>query len=211
MAKKEENKKTEAKKVAAPKEAKAPKAAKSNAGQARLEVEYRKNIIDSLKKEFGYTNPMQIPKLSKIVLNMGIGEATKDAKLVDHAVRDLTAISGQKPLVNKAKKSIATFKLREGMPIGTKVTLRGKRMFEFLDRLVNIALPRIRDFRGLSTKSFDGSGNITLGLKEQIIFPEIEYDKIDKVRGLDITIVTTAKNKEEGVALLKGFNIPFYN
>lgn len=222
MAKKEENKKVETAKkapAAAPKEAKAtkaPKAAKtaeksSNSGIARLEQEYRSKIIDSLKKEFGFTNPMQVPKLTKIVLNMGIGEATKDAKLVEHAVRDLTAISGQKPLVNKAKKSIATFKLREGMPIGTKVTLRGKRMFEFLDRLVNIALPRIRDFRGLNSKAFDGRGNITLGLKEQIIFPEIEYDKIDKVRGMDITIVTTAKNKEEGAALLKGFNIPFYN
>jgi large subunit ribosomal protein L5 len=182
----------------------------SNAKElARLEVEYRNAIIPALKKEFGLTNPMQVPKLTKIVINMGIGEATKDAKLVDNAVKDLTAIAGQKPVVTKAKKSIATFKLREGMPIGTKVTLRGKKMFEFLDRFVNIALPRIRDFRGFSAKSFDGKGNITIGLKEQIIFPEIEYDKTDKVRGLDITIVTTATNKEHGVALLKGFNIPF--
>lgn len=178
---------------------------------ARLEAVYRDVIISSLKKDFGLTNPMQVPKLTKIVLNMGIGEATKDSKLVDNAVKDLTAIAGQKPVITKAKKSIATFKLREGMPIGTKVTLRGKKMYEFLDRFVNIALPRIRDFRGFNAKSFDGKGNLTIGMKEQIIFPEIEYDKTDRVRGLDITIVTTAPNKDQGVALLKGFNIPFYN
>ena len=160
-------------------------------------------------EEFKYTNPMQVPKLDKIVVNMGVGEAVQDGKKVDAAVGNLTAIAGQKPIVTKAKKSIATFKLREHMPIGCKVTLRRQRMFEFLDRLITIALPRVRDFRGVSPKSFDGRGNYALGLKEQLVFPEIDYDQIDAVRGMDIVIVTTAKTDAEAKALLAGFQMPF--
>jgi large subunit ribosomal protein L5 len=177
----------------------------------RLQEHYEKVVRPALMKEFGYENPMQVPRLEKIVLNMGVGEATQDAKKVDAAVGDLATITGQKPVVTRSKKSIATFKLRENMAIGAKVTLRRQRMFEFLDRLVNIALPRVRDFRGVSGKSFDGRGNYALGLKEQLVFPEINYDKVDTVRGMDIVIVTTAKTDAEAKALLKGFNMPFAN
>ena len=178
---------------------------------ARLQDHYRKTVREALTKEFGYTNPMQVPKLDKIVINMGVGEATADSKKINLAVAELTAIAGQKPVITKARKSIATFKLREGMAIGCKVTLRRQQMYEFLDRLVNIALPRVRDFRGVSGKSFDGRGNYTLGLKEQLVFPEIDYDKVDKVRGMDIVICTTAKTDAEAKALLKGFDMPFNN
>ena len=178
---------------------------------ARLQEHYQKVVRDALTKEFGYTNPMQVPKLDKIVINMGVGEATADSKKINLAVAELTAIAGQKPVITKARKSIATFKLREGMAIGCKVTLRKQHMYEFLDRLVNIALPRVRDFRGISGKSFDGRGNYTLGLKEQLVFPEIDYDKVDKVRGMDIVICTTAKTDAEAKALLKGFDMPFNN
>ena len=178
---------------------------------ARLQDHYKKVVRDALTKEFGYTNPMQVPKLDKIVINMGVGEATADSKKINLAVAELTAIAGQKPVITKARKSIATFKLREGMAIGCKVTLRKQHMYEFLDRLVNIALPRVRDFRGISGKSFDGRGNYTLGLKEQLVFPEIDYDKVDKVRGMDIVICTTAKTDAEAKALLKGFDMPFMN
>jgi large subunit ribosomal protein L5 len=175
----------------------------------RLRALYDASIRDALVKQFGYKNVMEIPKLDKIIINMGVGEATQDKKKVDSAVADMTLISGQKPLVTKAKKSIAQFKLREGMPIGCKVTLRKERMYEFLDRLVTVALPRVRDFRGISPKSFDGRGNYALGLKEQIVFTEINYDKIDKVRGMDIIICTTAKTDDEAHALLRAFNMPF--
>ena len=178
---------------------------------ARLQDHYKKVVREALTKEFGYTNPMQVPKLDKIVINMGVGEATADSKKINLAVAELTAIAGQKPVITKARKSIATFKLREGMAIGVKVTLRKQHMYEFLDRLVNIALPRVRDFRGISGKSFDGRGNYTLGLKEQLVFPEIDYDKVDKVRGMDIVICTTAKTDAEAKALLKGFDMPFNN
>lgn len=178
---------------------------------ARLHKEYNDKIKADLTKEFGYKNPMQVPKLQKITVNIGVGEALKDTKIADNAANELMLITGQKPVVTKAKKSIATFRLREGSPIGCKVTLRRKKMYEFLDRLVNVALPRIRDFRGLSVKSFDGNGNITLGIKEQIIFPEIDFDRIDAIRGMDITIVTSAKTAEEAKALIKGFNMPFMN
>ena len=178
---------------------------------ARLQDHYRKTVREALTKEFGYTNPMQVPKLDKIVINMGVGEATADSKKINLAVAELTAIAGQKPVITKARKSIAVFKLREGMAIGCKVTLRKQHMYEFLDRLVNIALPRVRDFRGVSGKSFDGRGNYTLGLKEQLVFPEIDYDKVDKVRGMDIVICTTAKTDAEAKALLKGFDMPFNN
>jgi len=177
----------------------------------RLKEQYKKEIVKKMMKDFSYKNIMEVPKLVKIVINIGLGEAIQNAKAVDAAVGELTVISGQKPVVTKAKKSIATFKLREGMSIGCKVTLRGERMYEFFDRLVNASLPRIRDFKGISGKSFDGSGNFTLGLKEQIIFPEINYDKIDKIRGMNISIVTTAKNDEEGRALLKYLGMPFRN
>ncbi len=177
----------------------------------RLKERYNKEIINKMMKDFSYKNIMEVPKLVKIVINMGLGEAIQNAKAVDAAVAELTAISGQKPVVTKAKKSIATFKLREGMSIGCKVTLRGERMYEFFDRLVNASLPRIRDFKGISGKSFDGKGNFTFGLKEQIIFPEINYDKIDKLRGMNITIATTASNDEEGKALLKYLGMPFKN
>jgi len=176
---------------------------------ARLKEIYNSDIKASLQKELGIKNVMAIPKISKIVVNMGVGEASQNAKLLDGAVSDMTAITGQKPVITKARKSVANFKLREGMGVGCRVTLRGEHMWEFFDRLVNIALPRIRDFKGISPKSFDGRGNYSLGLKEQIIFPEIQYDKVDKVRGMDITICTTANTNEEGLALLKQFHMPF--
>src|SRR4051794_24726861 len=175
----------------------------------RLLGHYREEIAPALQSEFGYTNVMQIPRLTKIVVNMGVGEATRDAKLMDGAVRDLTAITGQKPQVTRARKSIAQFKLREGMPIGAHVTLRGDRMWEFLDRLLTLALPRIRDFRGLSPRQFDGKGNYTFGLVEQVMFHEIDQDKVDRQRGMDITIVTTATNDDEGRALLRHLGFPF--
>jgi large subunit ribosomal protein L5 len=175
----------------------------------RLKNRYRTEIASGLREQFGYRNVMQIPGVLKVVVNMGVGEAARDAKLIDGAVRDLSAITGQKPVVRRAKKSIAQFKLREGMPIGVKVTLRGDRMWEFLDRLVTIALPRIRDFRGLSPKQFDGAGNYTFGVTEQSIFHEIDIDRIDRVRGMDITIVTTATNDDEGRALLRALGFPF--
>ena len=175
----------------------------------RMLANYRENIAPALQSEFGYDNVMQIPRLTKIVVNMGVGEATRDAKLMDGAVRDLTAITGQKPAVVRARKSIAQFKLREGMPIGAKVTLRGDRMWEFLDRLLSLALPRIRDFRGLSDRQFDGNGNYTFGLTEQSVFHEIDQDRIDRVRGFDITVVTTARTDDEGRALLRALGFPF--
>ena len=175
----------------------------------RLKTKYAETIKSSLNDEFNYANVMQIPGVVKVVVNMGVGEAARDAKLIEGAVRDLSLITGQKPLVRKARKSIAQFKLREGMPIGAKVTLRGDRMWEFLDRLVTIALPRIRDFRGLSPKQFDGNGNYTFGLTEQSVFHEIDQDKIDRVRGFDITVVTTAKTDDEGRALLRALGFPF--
>lgn len=175
----------------------------------RLKEKFSSSVVPAMMKEFSYTSVMQVPKLEKITLNIGLGEAVKDVKLIDAATRDLTAITGQKPVVTKAKKSIATYKLRAGMPIGCMVTLRGPKMFEFFDRFVSFAVPRIRDFKGMPDKSFDGRGNYTIGVKEQIIFPEIEYDKIDKLRGLNITINTTAKTDEEAKALLKHLGMPF--
>lgn len=175
----------------------------------RLKAKYRDEIRGGLQEQFQYANVMQVPGLVKVVVNMGVGEAAKDSKIIDGAVTDLTAITGQKPMVTKARKSIAQFKLREGMPIGTHATLRGDRMWEFLDRLVTLALPRIRDFRGLSDRQFDGNGNYTFGLSEQTVFHEIDQDKIDRVRGMDITVVTTAKNDDEGRALLKALGFPF--
>ena len=177
--------------------------------ETRLRKHYNDVVRPNLMKEFNYTNPLQAPRLDKIVINMGVGEATTDGKKIDAAVADLTAISGQKPVVTHAKKAIAGFKIREGLAIGCKVTLRRERMYEFLDRLITVALPRVRDFRGLSPKSFDGRGNYALGVKEQIIFPEIDYDKMDEVRGMDIIICTTAATDKEGRALLKGFDLPF--
>ncbi len=176
---------------------------------ARLKAKYREEVIPEMMKEFGYSNVMQAPRLEKIVLNVGLGEAISNAKALESAVSDLTAITGQRPVVTRAKKSIAAFKLRAGMPVGATVTLRGPRMYEFLDRLVAITLPRIRDFRGVSPNSFDGRGNYTMGLREQIMFPEIEYDQIDKVRGLEISIVTTARTDEEGRRLLAQLGMPF--
>jgi|SRR5579859_175096 len=178
---------------------------------ARFQEIYESKVRQALVAEFGYKNPMEVPRLDKIVINIGVGEAVQDSKKVDAAVRDLTLIAGQKPVVTRAKKSIATFKLRENMPIGCKVTLRRKQMYEFLDRLITIALPRVRDFRGVNGKSFDGKGNYALGLKEQLVFPEIDYDKVDAMRGMDIVICTTAKTDEEAKALLKGFQMPFVN
>ena len=175
----------------------------------RLQEKYNNEIVPAMIEKFGYKNIMQVPKLNKIVINMGVGEAKDNSKVLDSAVKDLEIIAGQKAVVTKAKKSIANFKIREGLPIGCKVTLRGERMWEFFERLITIAVPRIRDFRGLSAKSFDGRGNYSMGVREQIIFPEIDYDKVDRVRGLDITITTTAKNDEEGQALLAAFNFPF--
>lgn len=175
---------------------------------ARLQEFYKDTVVNQLKEQFNYDSVMEVPKITKITLNMGVGEALTDKKVLEHAVSDMTKISGQKPVVTKARKSIAGFKVREDWPIGCKVTLRKDRMYEFLDRLVSIAIPRIRDFRGLNPKSFDGRGNYSMGVREQIIFPEIEYDKIDTLRGLDITITTTAKTDEEGRALLAAFNFP---
>ena len=176
---------------------------------ARLKEMYNNEIVDAMTKKFGYQNIMQVPKLEKIVVNMGVGEAKENSKILDSAIADLEKITGQKAVITKAKKAVANFKIREGMPIGCKVTLRGDRMYEFLDRLVNLALPRVRDFRGVSADSFDGRGNYALGIKEQLIFPEIEYDKIDKVRGMDVIVVTTAKTDEEARELLRLFNMPF--
>ncbi|MCF6411843.1 50S ribosomal protein L5 [Pseudalkalibacillus salsuginis] len=175
----------------------------------RLQERYKKEIVPSLQEKFNYTSVMQVPKIEKIVINMGIGDAVSNAKALDVAVEELTEIAGQKPVVTKAKKSIAGFKLREGMPIGAKVTLRGERMYEFLDKLISVSLPRVRDFRGVSKKSFDGRGNYTLGVKEQLIFPEIDYDKVNKVRGMDIVIVTTANTDEEARELLLQVGMPF--
>ena len=199
--------------------AKAPEAPKSEAGpkppkqskkvDARLRHHYKDHVVPALVKEFGYKNVMAVPRLQKVSVNIGLGEATQNAKLMDGAVNELGQIAGQKPVITKAKKSIAAFKLREGMPIGVMVTLRGDRMFEFLDRLMNVALPRVRDFRGVSSKSFDGRGNYTLGIKDQLIFPEIDYSKVDKTKGMNICIVTTARTDAEGVALLKQMGMPF--
>lgn len=175
----------------------------------RLKERYTKEIVPSLMEKFEYTSIMQAPKIDKIVINMGVGDAVSNTKNLDKAVEELTLISGQKPVITLAKKSIAAFRLREGMPIGTKVTLRGERMYDFLDKLVTVSLPRVRDFRGISKKSFDGRGNYTLGIKEQLIFPEVDYDRVDKVRGMDIVIVTTANTDEEGRELLKGLGMPF--
>jgi len=176
---------------------------------AKLHDKYKETVIAELTKKFGYTSVMQVPRIEKITLNMGVGEAVADKKVMESAVRDMTAIAGQKPVVTVARKSVAGFKIREGYPIGCKVTLRGERMWEFLERLIDIAIPRIRDFRGVSAKSFDGRGNYAMGVREQIIFPEIDYDKIDKIRGMDIVITTTANSDEEGRALLDAFNFPF--
>jgi len=176
---------------------------------AKLHDFYKDTVVAELANKFGYKSVMQVPRIEKITLNMGVGEAISDKKVLEHATNDLTAISGQKPVTTVARKSVAGFKIREGYPIGTKVTLRGERMWEFLERLISISIPRIRDFRGLNPKSFDGRGNYSMGVREQIIFPEIDYDKIDKIRGLDITITTSAKDNEEGHALLSAFGFPF--
>jgi large subunit ribosomal protein L5 len=176
---------------------------------ARLQQHYREKIVPELKASLGLTNPMEVPRITKITVNMGVGEAVADKKIMDNAVGDLTKITGQKPIVTKARKSVASFKVRDGQQVGCKVTLRGARMYEFLDRLINIAIPRIRDFRGLPIRSFDAQGNYSLGVREQIIFPEIAYDAIDQVRGMDITITTTAKDSKQGKALLEAFNFPF--
>jgi len=214
---------TKTDKAAAQKQPKAEKAAKPAKGAAaemahtpdqphqpaRLKEIYRKEIAPALTAQFGYTSPMQVPRISKVVLNMGVGEATADKKILENAVGDMTKISGQKPVVTKARKAIAGFKIREGYPIGCMVTLRHERMYEFIDRLVTVALPRVRDFRGVSGRGFDGRGNYNMGIKEQIIFPEIEYDKIDAIRGMNITIATTAKTDAEAKALLAAFRFPF--
>ena len=176
---------------------------------SRLKETYQNEIVDAMIKKFGYKNIMEVPKLDKVVINMGVGEAKDNAKLLDAAIADMEKISGQKVVVTRAKNSVANFKIREGMPIGCKVTLRGEKMYEFVDRLVNLALPRVRDFRGVNPNAFDGRGNYALGIKEQLIFPEIEYDKVDKVRGMDVIFVTTAKTDEEARELLKLFNMPF--
>jgi large subunit ribosomal protein L5 len=176
---------------------------------ARLQQYYREQVLSRLQRDLGITNPMEVPRITKITVNMGVGEAVADKKVMDAAVADLTKITGQKPLLTKSRKAIASFKIRAGLAIGCKVTLRGARMYEFLDRLISIAMPRIRDFRGVSPRSFDGRGNYSLGVKEQIIFPEIQYDQIDQVRGMDITITTTAKDNRQGRALLEAFNFPF--
>jgi large subunit ribosomal protein L5 len=176
---------------------------------ARLREHYDTVLREELKKKHGYANPFQIPRLDKIVINMGVGEAAQDRKLIEGAVRDITAISGQKPIITRAKKSIAQFKLRDGMVVGCKVTLRRERMYEFLDRFINIALPRVRDFRGVPVSGFDGAGNYNMGIKEQIIFPEINYDQVDKMRGMNVTICTTARTNDEARTLLEGFNMPF--
>ena len=179
--------------------------------KTRLEEHYIKSIHPAMVEKFKYKNKYQVPKVTKVIINIGVGEAVKDSKKIDAAIRDITSISGQKPVVTRAKKAIATFKLREGMPIGVKVTLRKSHMYEFIDRLINVALPRVRDLRGLNGKSFDGKGNYSLGLKEQIVFPEIDYDNIDTIRGMDISVVTTANSDEEGRELLKNFDFPFTN
>jgi large subunit ribosomal protein L5 len=176
---------------------------------ARLQTYYREKVLPELMQNLGVTNPMQVPKITKISVNMGVGEAVADKKAMDGAVNDLTALTGQKPVVTKSRKAIAAFKLRAGVPVGARVTLRGARMYEFLDRLINVAMPRIRDFRGVSARSFDGRGNYTFGVKEQIIFPEIAYDQVDAIRGMDITITTSARDDREGRALLESFNFPF--
>jgi large subunit ribosomal protein L5 len=199
-----------------PKEAPAAKEPKERkperpAPVPRLQILYRETVVKQLMEQFGYKSTMQAPRIEKIVLNMGVGEAVADKKIMDHAVSDMTKIAGQRPLVTKSRKSIATYKIRSGYPIGCKVTLRGRRMYEFLDRLVNVAMPRIRDFRGISARAFDGQGNYNMGIKEQIIFPEIEYDKIDAIRGMNITITTTAKSDNEAKALLSAFRFPFRN
>ena len=178
---------------------------------ARLQQVYKEQVVPKLQEQFQYKNVMQVPRVKKITLNMGVGEAVADKKQIENAVRDMTAIAGQKPVVTKSRKSIAGFKIRDGWPIGCKVTLRGQHMWEFMDRLVSLAIPRIRDFRGLNGKSFDGRGNYSMGVREQIMFPEIDYDKVDAIRGLDITITTTAETDEEGKALLAAFNFPFRN
>jgi len=204
----------------AAKEAKAPKQPKGDkpvakearpTQPARLKVHYETNVVPALMKQFGYKTKMQVPRIAKITLNMGVGEAVADKKIMDNAVGDMQKIAGQKPVVTMSRKSVAGFKIRDGYPVGCMVTLRNRRMYEFLDRLVTIALPRVRDFRGLSGKSFDGRGNFALGLKEQIVFPEIDYDKADAVRGMDIVICTTAKTDAEAKALLRAFNMPFVN
>ncbi len=174
-----------------------------------MKTKYQTEVVDALTREFLYANPMQVPTVNKIVLNIGLGEAVANVKALDAATRDLSAIAGQKPIITKAKKSVASFKLREGMPIGAMVTLRGERMWEFLDRLISVALPRIRDFQGISGKSFDGRGNYTLGLRDQLVFPEIDYDQIDRLRGLEVSIVTTARTDEEGRRLLQLMGMPF--
>jgi large subunit ribosomal protein L5 len=176
---------------------------------SRLKDYYRKTVVPQLQEKFNYSNVMEVPRLTKITINMGVGEAVGDKKVMDRAVGDMTAIAGQKPIVRNARKSVASFKIRDGWPVGCKVTLRRERMYEFMDRLVNFAIPRIRDFRGLNRRSFDGQGNFSLGVKEQIMFPEIDYDQIDMIRGMDITITTTAKTDEEALALLQAFNFPF--
>jgi len=178
---------------------------------ARLQDHYRETVVKDLTAQFGYKSIMEVPRIEKITLNMGVGEAVADKKVMDNAIGDMTKIAGQKPVMTKARKSIAAFKIREGYPIGCKVTLRGKRMYEFLDRLVTVAIPRIRDFRGIPARSFDGRGNFNMGVREQIIFPEIEYDKIDAIRGMNITITTTARNDDEAKALLAAFRFPFRN
>ena len=175
----------------------------------RLKEQYFKNVAPALRQQFGYSSPMAIPRLAKITVNIGLGEATQNARLMDGAVQELGQITGQRPVVNKAKKSISAFKLRQGMPIGCSVTLRGERMYEFFDRLVNVALPRVRDFRGISAKSFDGRGNYTIGIRDQLIFPEIDYAKVEKMKGMNVTITTTARTDAEGLALLKAMGMPF--
>jgi|SRR5689334_5727090 large subunit ribosomal protein L5 len=223
----EEQQDKKAKPARAPQQAKEPKgkaaakgasAPKAAAGKpfkrsepARLQTYYRDTVVKDLTQKFSYKSVMQVPRIQKIVLNMGVGEAVADKKIMDNAVADMTKIAGQKPLVTKSRKAIANFKIREGYPIGCKVTLRGGRMYDFLDRLVSVAMPRIRDFRGISARSFDGMGNYNMGVKEQIIFPEIEYDKIDAIRGMNITISTTAKTDDEAKALLAAFKFPFRN
>ncbi len=189
--------------------AKTPKSDMGEKYVPRLKKRYFDEIVPAMMKEFGYKNPMQVPRLEKVVLNMGVGEAAQDAKQLDGAMADLATITGQKPIVRKAKKSIAGFKIRAGMPVGVKVTLRGNRMYEFLDRLISAALPRIRDFRGLNPRSFDGRGNYTFGVSEQLIFPEIDYDKVDRIRGMDITVVVSGGSDEESRSLLKHFGFPF--
>ena len=203
-----ENRQREAREAAEPKEQKERKPERP-APVPRLQIHYRDIVVKQLMEQFGYKTAMQVPRIEKIVLNMGVGEAVADKKIMDNAVSDMTKIAGQKPLVTKARKSIANYKVRAGYPVGCKVTLRGARMYEFLDRLVSVAMPRIRDFRGISGRAFDGRGNYNMGVKEQIIFPEIEYDKIDAVRGMNITITTTAKSDNEAKALLGAFRFPF--